>query len=80
MGRGRAWFDTGTHGSLPEAGKFVRRRQFCPRTPDGSPNEIALSSGQRAMADLEQAGKGMARNDGGRQRLALVPKAPSPQP
>jgi hypothetical protein len=51
-----------------------------PGTPDGSPNEIALSSGQRAMADLAQAGKGMARNDGGRQRLALVPKAPSPQP
>lgn len=89
MGRGFASFDTDTDGGLPEARKFVRTLQVRHATPVGSPDEvafgnspeeIAFNEGSRDVADLEQAGKGMARNDDGRQRLALVPKAPSAQP
>ncbi|MEM1371928.1 MAG: glucose-1-phosphate thymidylyltransferase RfbA [Pseudomonadota bacterium] len=56
MGRGYAWLDTGTHGSLLEAGNFVRTLQTRQDQQVGCPEEIAFLNGWiTADALAEQA-------------------------
>jgi len=45
MGRGYAWLDTGTHGSLLDAGNFVRTLTKRQGLQVGSPDEIAYQLG-----------------------------------
>lgn len=45
MGRGFAWLDTGTHGSLLDAGNFVRTLEKRQGLQTGSPEEIAYEAG-----------------------------------
>ena len=45
MGRGYAWLDTGTHGSLLDAGNFVRTLSDRQGQQIGSPDEIAWQQG-----------------------------------
>lgn len=45
MGRGYAWLDTGTHGSLLDAGNFVRTLEDRQGLQTGSPDEIAFGNG-----------------------------------
>ena len=45
MGRGFAWLDTGTHGSLLDAGNFVRTLQSRQGMQTGCPEEIAFQKG-----------------------------------
>jgi len=45
MGRGYAWLDTGTHGSLLDAGNFVRTLEERQGVQIGSPDEIAHEQG-----------------------------------
>jgi len=45
MGRGFAWLDTGTHGSLLYAGNFVRTLTERQGLQVGSPDEIAYRAG-----------------------------------
>ena len=45
MGRGFAWLDTGTHGSLLDAGNFVRTLEERQGLQVGSPDEIAFAQG-----------------------------------
>ena len=45
MGRGFAWLDTGTHGSLLDAGNFVRTLTERQGLQVGSPDEIAFRAG-----------------------------------
>lgn len=45
MGRGYAWLDTGTHGSLLDAGNFVRTLTERQGQQVGSPDEIAFRAG-----------------------------------
>jgi len=45
MGRGYAWLDTGTHGSLLDAGNFVRTLEERQGLQAGSPEEIAYAQG-----------------------------------
>jgi glucose-1-phosphate thymidylyltransferase len=54
MGRGFAWLDTGTPGSLLDAGNFVRTLQDRQGMQVGSPDEIAFRQGwtdRQALAD-----------------------------
>ena len=45
MGRGFAWLDTGTHGSLLDAGNFVRTLTEQQGQQVGSPEEVAFEMG-----------------------------------
>ena len=53
MGRGFAWLDTGTHGSLLDASNFVRTLEERQGLQVGSPEEIAYQKGWIGRADLE---------------------------
>lgn len=54
MGRGYAWLDTGTHGSLLDAGNFVRTLEKRQGLQSGSPDEVAFNMG---WVDAEQLKK-----------------------
>ena len=57
MGRGYAWLDTGTHGSLLDAGNFVRTLETRQGLQTGSPDEIAFNQGWISAASLEERAK-----------------------
>jgi glucose-1-phosphate thymidylyltransferase len=65
MGRGYAWLDTGTHGSLLDAGNFVRTLETRQGLQTGSPDEIAFNQGWISAASLEERAKLFAKNDYG---------------
>tara|TARA_R110002049_G_scaffold308194_2_gene511305 strand:+ start:1798 stop:2679 length:882 start_codon:yes stop_codon:yes gene_type:complete len=65
MGRGYAWLDTGTHGSLLDAGNFVRTLETRQGLQTGSPDEIAFNQGWISAADLTERAKMFAKNDYG---------------
>lgn len=52
MGRGYAWLDTGTHGSLLDAGNFVRTLQSRQGLQCGCPEEIAYEQGWLNQSEL----------------------------
>lgn len=66
MGRGFAWLDTGTHGSLLDAGNFVRTLTERQGQQVGSPDEIAFHLGWISRDDLLARAKIFAKNDYGR--------------
>jgi len=53
MGRGYAWLDTGTHGSLLDAGNFVRTMQSRQGQQIGCPEEIAFEQGWITREELQ---------------------------
>ncbi len=53
MGRGFAWLDTGTHGSLLDASNFVRTLQDRQGMQVGAPEEIAFAHGWITRSELE---------------------------
>ena len=65
MGRGYAWLDTGTHGSLLDAGNFVRTLETRQGLQTGSPDEIAYEQGWISKGDLEKRAAMFAKNDYG---------------
>jgi glucose-1-phosphate thymidylyltransferase len=72
MGRGYAWLDTGTHGSLLDAGNFVRTLETRQGLQTGSPDEIAFNQGWITVADMEKRAKLFAKNDYGDYRDGLL--------
>ena len=62
MGRGYAWLDTGTHGSLLDAGNFVRTLTSRQGLQSGSPEEIAFENGWITKADLMRAAGPLSKN------------------
>ena len=54
MGRGYAWLDTGTHGSLLDAGNFVRTLQERQGLQTGCLEEIAFGKGWITREELAQ--------------------------
>ena len=65
MGRGYAWLDTGTHGSLLDAGNFVRTIEKRQGQQIGSPEEIAFELGWITREDLAREAQKYAKNDYG---------------
>ncbi len=72
MGRGYAWLDTGTHGSLLDAGNFVRTLETRQGLQTGSPDEIAFNQGWITGASLEERAKLFAKNDYGVYLEAMI--------
>ena len=72
MGRGYAWLDTGTHGSLLDAGNFVRTLTDRQGLQVGSPDEIAWRSGFITREDLLKRAEIFRKNDYGRYLLGIA--------
>jgi len=66
MGRGYAWLDTGTHGSLLDAGNFVRTMQSRQGQQIGCPEEIAYENGWITHAQLLDFAEEYQKNTYGR--------------
>ncbi|MCK8464000.1 glucose-1-phosphate thymidylyltransferase RfbA [Aliiroseovarius sp. S1339] len=72
MGRGYAWLDTGTHGSLLDAGNFVRTLEKRQGQQVGCLEEIAHFNGWITNEDLIKRAELFAKNDYGRYLLKLA--------
>ncbi len=72
MGRGYAWLDTGTHGSLLDAGNFVRTLQARQGLQTGSPDEIAFEKGWLSPEDLERRAELFKKNTYGEYLFELL--------
>ncbi len=79
MGRGYAWLDTGTHGSLLDAGNFVRTLEQRQGLQVGSPDEIAFAKGWISRNDLAEQAELFAKNEYGNYLSELYNFA-APQP
>jgi len=65
MGRGYAWLDTGTHGSLLDAGNFVRTLERRQGLQTGSPDEIAFTQGWITVDELQARAEKFRKNNYG---------------
>ena len=72
MGRGYAWLDTGTHGSLLDAGNFVRTLTMRQGLQVGSPDEIAFRQGWISGEALAARAKLFGKNEYGSYLAALL--------
>ncbi len=72
LGRGYAWLDTGTHGSLLDAGNFVRTLSERQGQQIGSPDEIAHDAGWINDDDLRARAAMFGKNDYGAYLLGLL--------
>ncbi|MBL4750110.1 MAG: glucose-1-phosphate thymidylyltransferase RfbA [Amylibacter sp.] len=71
MGRGYAWLDTGTHGSLLDAGNFVRTLEKRQGLQTGCPEEIAYEQQWITKAELHQLAEQYSKNGYGAYLKAL---------
>lgn len=72
MGRGFAWLDTGTHGSLLDAGNFVRTLEKRQGLQTGCLDEIAYNQGWIEAEELAERARKFAKNDYGRYLEAML--------
>jgi glucose-1-phosphate thymidylyltransferase len=72
MGRGYAWLDTGTHGSLLDAGNFVRTLEKRQGLQVGSPDEIAYQQGWINRDQLKERAQNFQKNDYGQNLKRLL--------
>jgi glucose-1-phosphate thymidylyltransferase len=71
LGRGYAWLDTGTHGSLLDAGNFVRTLSQRQGMQIGCPEEIAFQKGWIDATALAAMARQYEKTDYGRYLVAL---------
>ena len=72
FGRGYAWLDTGTHGSLLDAGNFVRTLEKRQGLQVGSPDEIAFEKEWIDADHLKKRAEVFKKNDYGRSLERLL--------
>ena len=72
LGRGFAWFDTGTHDSLQEAAGFVRTIEKRQNQRVAVPEEIAFLNGWIGREELAALGHGLRKNSYGEYLLRLA--------
>jgi glucose-1-phosphate thymidylyltransferase len=72
MGRGYAWLDTGTHGSLLDAGNFVRTLEKRQGQQTGSLEEIAFDAGWIDREALLERARMFSKNEYGRYLKGLI--------
>lgn len=73
MGRGFAWLDTGTHGSLLDAGNFVRTLTERQGLQVGSPDEVAYQLRWITTKELEENARNFSKNPYGSYLLSKIP-------
>jgi glucose-1-phosphate thymidylyltransferase len=74
MGRGYAWLDTGTHGSLLDAGNFVRTLSLRQGMQSGCPEEIAYHAGWIDDAKMREHAERFKKTDYGKYLAGLIGK------
>jgi len=72
LGRGYAWFDTGTHDSLLEAAAFIQAIEKRQGQRIAVPEEIAFQNGWISCAALAKLGQECSKNGYGEYLLALA--------
>lgn len=72
MGRGFAWLDTGTHGSLLDAGNFVRTLSMRQGLQSGCPEEIAYGKKWIDRDMMQQQADKLEKTDYGRYLSGLL--------
>lgn len=72
LGRGFAWFDTGTHSSLHEAASFVKTIEHIQNLQIACLEEIAWRNGWLSSEQIASIAKPMAKNDYGQYLLRLI--------
>lgn len=72
MGRGYAWLDTGTHGSLLDAGNFVRTLQSRQGLQTGCLEEIAFENDWISATELRALAEPLQKNGYGAYLMGLV--------
>jgi glucose-1-phosphate thymidylyltransferase len=72
LGRGSAWLDTGTFGSLMQAGQFVQTIEERQGLKIASPEEICWRNGWIDDDRLQELGEAMAKNSYGAYLLSLL--------
>ncbi|HVO86943.1 MAG TPA: sugar phosphate nucleotidyltransferase, partial [Casimicrobiaceae bacterium] len=72
LGRGMAWLDTGTHGSLLEASQYIETIERRQGLKIACPEEIAYRLGYIDAEQLERLGMALAKNGYGQYLLGLL--------
>ena len=78
MGRGYAWLDTGTHGSLLEASTFIETIEKRQGLKVAAPEEIAFRMGFIDAEQLLRLAQPLAKSDYGQYLMKLVDEPPVP--
>ena len=71
LGRGHAWFDTGTHDSMVEAIEFVRAVEKRQGLKIGCPEEVCLENGWLTVEQVRALAKPLANSSYGKYLAAL---------
>ena len=72
LGRGFAWFDTGTHDSILEASQFIAAIENRQALKVACPEEIALVKGWIDVTDVERAAQSMSKTKYGQYLQQLL--------
>ena len=72
LGRGHAWFDTGTHESMLEAGQFIATIEHRQGLKVACPEEIAFGKGWIDIHEVERVAKSMIKTSYGMYLHRLV--------
>ena len=72
LGRGHAWFDTGTHESMLEAGQFIATIEHRQGLKVACPEEIAFSRRWIDIQEVERVAKSMIKTSYGMYLHRLV--------